>query len=77
MSTTKPVETTISKVEEITTKQEEDTTGYYGDTGEDWIVEGSSNRVYIKGYMGIDTDIIMTLYGIQMMKFMRRNLSIR
>lgn len=69
-STTKPMEQpTTSRQEETTKNQEQPTTNKteepttnnddYGDSGEDWIVEGTSNKVWIKEYVGEDTDVVI------------------
>ena len=62
-STTKPSEQPTTKPSEqpTTSRQEEATTNSddYGDSGEDWIVEGTSSKVWIKEYVGEDTDVVI------------------
>lgn len=69
-TTTKPSEqSTTSKQEETTNNQEQPTTNIteepttnsddYGDSGEDWIVKSTSNKCWIQGYVGTETDIVI------------------
>ncbi len=53
------VEETSENITTVQPSTQEPTTEDLGDSGEDWIVEGSSTKVYIKGYIGTDTDIVI------------------
>lgn len=54
-TTTKPSEQPTTNITEEPTTNSDD----YGDSGEDWIVKSTSNKCWIQGYVGTETDVII------------------